>query len=290
MCRANIEIARHIRISLEKVFAMNTTKRLIAVPTLAAAALFGSPAIAQGNDDDSYIQISTGVDYSSGDYGDVEDTDLLAIPVSVKYQTGNFYLRASTAWVDVEGPSGFIPGDGGANPGGGNGGGAEPAEIVSRSGVGDVNLTAGYSFLVGSNTFFDAVGKVKLPTASESKFLGTGSTDFTAQGELLHVVGDVSFSLIGGRRFNGSSDLFDLEDVWLAGGGVYYSADQVMLGLDYEWREGSVAGAPERSEATASLTYKLNDNLRLQGYGYTGLSDGSPDLGGGLQVLLRLGS
>lgn len=270
---------------------MTRNLRVFASAAVGAMAMLTVPAAAQDSGDDSYIQLSTGVDYSSGDYGDVEDTDMLAVPVSVKYQSGSFYLRASTAWVDVKGPSGVIPGDGGVNPGRGNGGGGggEPVEVVSRSGMADVNLTAGYSFYIGGNTFFDAVGKVKLPTASESKFLGTGSTDFTAQGELLHVMDNVSFSLVGGRRFNGSSDLYQLEDVWLAGGGVYVSADEVMLGLDYEWREGAIDGSPDRSELTGSLTYKLNDSLRLQGYGYTGLSDGSPDLGGGLQVLLRLG-
>jgi hypothetical protein len=257
---------------------MRKFKRSLLMAALPATAMFASPALAE-----DYIQISTGVDYSSGDYGDTVDTDFLAVPISIKYQTDSFYLRASTAWVDVKGPSGFIPGDGGVNPG--NPGG----EVVSRSGMGDINLTAGYSLYLGGNTFFDAVGKVKLPTASETKFLGTGSTDFVAQGELLHSLGDVSVGAFGGRRFNGSSDLFDLRDVWLGGAGIYYTKEKVALGLDYEWRQGSIAGAPDRSEATASLTYKLSDALRLQGYGYTGFADGSPDLGGGLQVLVRFG-
>ncbi len=253
---------------------------------LAVAIIGGSlgavavPAAAQ-----DYVQVSTGIDYSSGDYGDTVDTDYLAVPVSVKYQGEDFYLRASIAWVDVEGPAGFIPGDGGVTPG------APGGEVVSRSGLSDINLAAGYTFYLGGNTFFDAVGKVKLPTASESKFLGTGTTDFTLQGELLHVLSDnVSVGLTGGRRFNGSSDLFPLEDVWLAGGGIYFTGEEVTVGLDYEWREGSLAGAPDRSEIIGSLTYSLSESLRLQGYGYTGLADGSPDIGGGLQVLLRFGN
>jgi len=257
---------------------MRKFEKSLLFTALPIAAMFASPAWAE-----DYIQVSTGVDYSSGDYGDTVDTDFIAVPFSVKYKSDDFYLKASTSWIDVRGPSGFIPGDGGVNPG--NPGG----QVVSRSGMGDINLTAGYSLYLGGNTFFDAVGKVKLPTASEAKFLGTGSTDFTAQGEILHSLGDVSVAAFGGRRFNGSSDLFDLRDVWLGGAGVYYTKDKVALGLDYEWRQGSVAGAPDRSEATASLTYKLSDALRLQGYGYTGFADGSPDLGGGLQLLFRFG-
>lgn len=249
-----------------------------AAATIPALALVATPAKA-----DEYVQISTGIDYSSGDYGETEDTDFLAIPVTVKYQTDEFYVRASISYLDIKGPDGVIPGDGGVTPG--NQGG----EVTSRSGIGDLWITAGYSLPVDDSTWFDAVGKVKLPTASEEKFLGTGSTDFTAQGEILHSFGDVSFGAYGGRRFNGSSDVFDLQDVWLAGAGIYINADKMMIGFDYDWREGSTPTSPDISELTGSLTYRLNDTLRLQGYGYTGLADGSADLGGGLQILYRFG-
>lgn len=132
---------------------MRKFKSFLLLTALPSAAIFASPAMA-----DEYIQLSTGIDYSSGDYGDTVDTDFLAIPLTIKYQAENFYLRASTSWVDVKGPSGFIPGDGGVTVG------TPGGQLVSRSGLGDVNLTAGYSFFLGGSTFFDVVGKVKLPT------------------------------------------------------------------------------------------------------------------------------
>lgn len=243
---------------------------------LAATMLIVTPAQAE----DPYIQINTGIDYSSGDYGDVEDTDYLSVPVGIKYQADRFYVKAAISYVHAEGPSGVIPGEGGgtSTPGG---------ATTSRSGLGDLWLTAGYSLPIAETTWFDFVGKAKLPTASESKFLGTGSTDFTAQGELLRSFGDVSIAAYGGRRFNGKSDILALRDVWLAGGGIYFGANDLTIGLDYDWREGATLTSPDVSEATASLTYKLNDKLRLQGYGYTGFADGSPDLGGGVQLLFR---
>lgn len=238
--------------------------------------LFAAPVAAE-----DYIQLNTGVDYSSGDYGDTVDTDFLALPIGVKYQADSFYLKASTSYLDVKGPSGVIPGDGGVSSPGGT--------VTSRSGLGDTWLTAGYSLPIDGSTWFDAVGKVKLPTASEAKALGTGTTDFVAQGELLHSFGPVSVSAFGGRRFNGNSDVYELRDVWLGGAGVYVNGERTTIGLDYDWREGATLSSPEVSEITASLTYKLSDALRLQGYAYTGLADGSPDLGGGLQLLYRFG-
>jgi hypothetical protein len=232
---------------------------------------------------EDYVQVGVGVDYSKGNYGDPIDTEMLAVPVTTKVQMGNFFASAALPWVRVEGPDNVIPGDGGITPGIGTG------ALTTRKGVGDLILSAGYSLPLADATFFDLTGKVKLPTADEDKFLGTGTTDYTLQGELLHSFGPLSIAARGGRRFNGSNHTFPLRDVWQAGAGAYYQTGLMTVGLDYDWREGSLSTSPDRSEATASLTYKLNDGLRLQGYGYTGFSDGSPDLGGGLQVLYRFG-
>lgn len=54
-------------------------------------------------------------------------------------------------------------------------------------------------------------------------------------------------------------------------------------------RDWSLLAAPDRSEVTGSATHKLSEAVRLQGYAYTGLSDGSPDIGAGAQLLYRFG-
>lgn len=246
--------------------------------SFATLAVFASLAVAAPARADDYIQVSLGADYSSGDYGVTPDTNILALPVAVKVKKGNFVVRAALPYLHVDGPA--IPGDGGALPGG---------PSTSRSGIGDLSLAIGYSLPIGDTTFFDITGKAKLPTASESKGLGTGTTDFTAEGELTQALGNTSVSLRGGRRFNGSSAAFPLNDVWQAGGGVYHTAGPVTLGLDYDWREGALPALPDRSEITGSLGYKVNDSFRLQGYAYTGLTDGSPNLGGGVQLIYRFG-
>lgn len=246
---------------------------LLAVPF--GATVLSAPAQA---DDTNYVQVSVGVDYSNGDYGTIPDTDILAVPVGFKLQQGNFYVRGSLPWLRVDGPA--VPGDGGALPG--------PGATGRRNGIGDLSFAAGYSLTLGQTTYFDVIGKVKLPTASESKGLGTGTTDFTAEGELTQVFGQTSVSLRGGRRFNGSSTTFPLNDVWQAGAGIYHASGPLTLGLDYDWREGALPTTADRSEVTGSISYKLNRQVRLQGYVYTGLSDGSPDLGGGFQLVFRM--
>ncbi len=256
---------------------MNRSIRHGTILAALATTAFAAPAYAKGDD---YIQFSLGADYSKGDYGTTPDTEMLAIPVGFKLKQGDFFVRASLPWLRVKGPA--VPGDGGAIPGAG--------PTTSRSGIGDLTMAAGYSLPIGDSTYFDMTGKVKLPTASEAKGLGTGTTDFTAEGELTQVFGMTSVSVRGGRRFNGSTAAFPLNDVWQAGASVYHTAGEVTVGLDYDWREGALPTAPDRSELTGSIGFKLNESFRLQGYAYTGLSDGSPDLGGGLQLVYRIGS
>lgn len=256
--------------------------RLIrSLPALAVPGLLAMVSTQAHAED--YLQLGLGVDYSSGDYGEADNTKILAAPFSVKYQTGDFFVRASLPYVHVKGPGSVVPGDGGAVPGGAAG------PVTSQDGIGDLSLAAGYSIPIGSSTFFDLSGRVKVPTASESKGLGTGTTDVTAEAELTHTFGPVSASVRGGRRFNGSSTRFPLRDVWQAGAGLYYQEGDLTLGVDYDWREGSLQTASDRSELTGSVSYKLTPEIRLQGYGYTGFTNGSPDAGGGLQLLYRFG-
>ena len=256
---------------------------------LSGAAAVCALALPQSAMAEDYVQLGVGADYSSGDYGEDVETTMLALPVSAKVKMGDLNLRVSIPWVSVDGPTGVIPGDGGVRGPGRGGGGADEVETASRSGLGDIVAAATYSFGLSDATYFDVTGKVKLPTASTEKSLGTGTTDFTLQGELMQVFGDVSAAVRAGRRFNGESDDFELDDVWLGGASVFYVTGDTTWGLDYDWRDGSLPTAPNRSELTGSATHKLSEALRLQGYAYTGLSDGSPDIGAGAQLLYRFG-
>lgn len=235
---------------------------------------------------DDYFQIGAGIDYSRGDYGSAIDTEMLALPFSAKLVDGPLTLRASLPWLDVTGPADVVPGDGGTGGGRGNGG---SAGIASRSGIGDLTVGGSYSLTLNSHTWLDFGAKAKLPTASRDKALGTGTTDITLETELLKSFGPWSASVGLGRRFNGSNREFPLRDVWQGGAGLYRTNGPTQFGLDYEWRQASLPGGGRRSELTGSVTHTMSAQTRLQGYVYTGLTMGSPDIGVGAQLLYRLG-
>src|SRR4051812_14294382 len=85
------------------------------------------------------VSVSTGVDYSSGDYGLPQNTDILVVPVSLRATTGNLAFSATLPYLRIDGPGGVVVGpDGQPIPG-------VPSIPGARSGIGDVSLGATYT-------------------------------------------------------------------------------------------------------------------------------------------------
>src|SRR3712207_6310433 len=97
-----------------------------------AACLLGGTALAQESNtsssgvtgSDGVWRLSVGGHYSTGDYGDIQDTDVFSVPVGVRYTRGNFSIPVSLPYVWVDGPGSLIDTpqvDGGSADDGGRG-------------------------------------------------------------------------------------------------------------------------------------------------------------------------
>lgn len=152
--------------------------------------------------------------------------------------------------------------------------------------MGDVVASLTYTVeLSNSGTYFDFIGKVKIPTASEAKGLGTGETDFTVQLDLTQAIGDWSLFGTVGYKFYGESVDFVLDDaLFLSAGFGYRFSRTVSAGVFYDWREAATFTSENGSEILGYVNFKLNDKWSLQLYGGTGFTDGSPDANAGLQL------
>lgn len=107
----------------------------------------------------------------------------------------------------------------------------------SRGGLGDVSVALGYSLELGRSTWLDVGTRVKLPTASRAKRLGTGKTDVTVNGDLVQDIGNLSVFAGARYRFLGKPAGSTLRDTWGAGGGLSYRLeDGTMVGADYDWQ------------------------------------------------------
>lgn len=158
-----------------------------------------------------------------------------------------------------------------------------------RSGIGDVSVSLGYSVPLGSATWFDMTGRVKLPTASTAKRLGTGKVDFTVGGDLVQDVGDLSLYAGGRYRFLGKPATSTLRNTWGAGAGASYRLPGgTYVGADYGWQQSATPGRVASSEVTGWVNFGVNKRLRMQIFASTGFNANSADFAGGLSLSYRL--
>ncbi|MCK9987030.1 MAG: hypothetical protein AzoDbin1_03502, partial [Azoarcus sp.] len=148
------------------------------------ALLLSGSALAAGTDaGTNELSLTTGLDYSTGDYGTNTTSEMWYVPIAAKYETGRMtykmtipYLRVTNAVVSPDG---------------------DPIQGIdcsgTKTGLGDITASAGYNLLDGSanGLLLDAVAKVKLPTA-ESKCLGNNKTDYALQFDAARSFGAVT--------------------------------------------------------------------------------------------------
>lgn len=225
--------------------------------------------------------MSTGIDYSTGKYGASESTDTLYMPFGVKYETGDWTLRATIPYVETSGPS-SVSGAGADRVTLTNGQGTRRKE----TGLGDIVLSGSWSALQQGPWLVDLGVKVKLATADENKGLGTGENDYSVQTEVYRTLDKHTlFGTLGYKKM-GDPDGADLKDPFYVSLGWSFRASQASaLGLSYDFRQKVQDGGAPIREVTGFVTHKLDPNWKLQGYLVSGYSNASPDLGGGVFVM-----
>lgn len=340
---------------------------------LSAVCLGTIPACASAQEvevDPGIWRVSTGVNYSEGDYGDIQKTKVISAPVALKYSRGGFSIRVSVPYVHIDGPGSLIDtpqgrdagfgdsgfddfggsnsgssgssgsgssgsgssgsgssgsgssgsgssgssgsgssgsgssgsgssGSGSGSSGSGSSSGTSGGDLISapgapaannrRSGIGDIAVTLGYSAGLGGGTWLDLSGRIKVPTASRAKRLGTGQVDFTLGADLVKDIGNASIYAGGRRKFLGKPAGSTLRDIWGAGGGASYRLDGgTMIGADYDWQQSSTPGRGASSEVTGWVNFGLSRRLRMQLFASTGFTTNSADFAGGLSLSFRL--
>lgn len=249
----------------------------IAVCALLAGAATAAPA-AQPLDD-GHFSLTTGFDYSSGSYGESSDTTTTYIPVTGKYETGDWIFGLTIPYIEVEG-SGNVVRDVGrfkARTG---------TRTRTESGLGDVVASATYNvFNSTDGRALDLTGKLKLGTADENKGLGTGENDLYVQADAYRAIDRFTpFGTIG-YKWLGDPSGVNLRNVFFASFGSSYKIDDARsVGLMWFGQQKTSSAGATQSEITAFLVQRLSAAWKGQLYGVLGLADGSPDYGIGAMV------
>jgi hypothetical protein len=254
---------------------------MIAAP--AAAQQGQSPAVAERVNPFG-LSFSTGVDYSSGDYGLDEKTKILVVPFSLRATTGNAAFTASLPYIRLDGPGGVVIGPGGEPlPGVPSAGGV-------RNGLGDLSLGATYTIPAEAlgGLELGLGGRVKLATASKQRQLSTGKTDVTFSADISYPIGTVVPFVNLGYRVLGDPEGFDLRNGPTASVGSSFQLGSAVLIASYDYARASSALSDDSHEIFAGLSAPVTSGLTLTGYTVAGLSDGSPDFGVGLLLTAKV--
>lgn len=262
-----------------------------------ALAMTSAPALAQdrgieeivnAGDHHSTVLLSTGIDFSRGDYGDVQATDIIVVPVNLRVRAADWLsLGLSTAWIRIDGPGVVLGPDNEPLPG-------FPTARQTRQGLGDLGASATVSLPLGDNTRWsvDLTGRIKFPTASKRRGLTTGKTDLSFGADIGYVAGKWLPFVDLGIRIPGDPAGFDLRN----SPSISVGAARV-LGADgkggvviasYDWQRAFSPFAQDSHSLFAAYSHPLAKRLDLTGYSSVGLSSGAAGIEVGVLMTAKL--
>lgn len=262
---------------------MKSRARKVALLVAVSILVFAGAAQAK-----TRVSFSTGVDYSSGEYGGTEETEVISAPLSVRFSVDDWTFRASSSYLQVTGPA-DVSEDGETGDGAG---------IVSRMGTergfGDTTISVEKAFrrIGGSDAYVEVSARARLPTGDEDSGLGVGATDYGIVTEAGVSSRSGGFNLSVGYRFLGQRDDGpERQDGLQAGVGAWLPMGRrTRVGVYGNWREASVEGNDDPANAGAYVSYRMSQRLRVTFTASSGLSDASPDMMAGVRFTWLTGS
>jgi len=220
----------------------------------------------------------SGLDYSTGSYGNSAKTSITAVPLIAKYSDGPLVLKASTAIIQMSSPGNVIAGgDGNFALGGLN------TAKRTVSGLGDLVVGGSYTVRESDGWLVDVTGKIKLPTGERDKGLSTGKTDYTALIDVYKSIQNFTVNFGAGYKWVGNPDGANFRNISLWNGGISTKlSDGARVGVSLDHAQSVVPGLKPRQEAMAYMLRQLKGGWKLQLYGSAGLNNNSPDVGAGM--------
>ncbi len=228
-----------------------------------------------------------GFDYSSGNYGETERTDMLYLPLTIKYRSFPWTAKVTLPYISITGPASVTAGGNGVLVDNSNGSARE-----TDSGLGDVTASLGFAldslWEASGNTFVDITTRVKLPTADADARLGTGETDYQLQLDIAQAIGNSTPFVALGYRWIGDTDITDYNDVLYSSLGIDQKLTDTMgVGFSYDFMQATKDDADDRQELMGYIHWKVNQKISLNLYGVAGFTDASPDQAVGVQFVVK---
>src|SRR6185295_9189935 len=175
--------------------------------------------------------------------------------------------------VSIDGPGTIVPGGAGSvGPLGGLLGGADAASPVSplggvnETGLGDVSLAvAVVPIVTKGGTQLSVTGRVRAPTADESRKLGAGEAAVSLAGGVRQPIGTTAaiFGAVGYEQaFDGGGN-----GAFAGVGAEAYVTTRVLLGATVDFAEASSELHRDSTQATGYIGFDTSAHSRILAFG-----------------------
>src|SRR5512143_1881617 len=217
------------------------------------------PYAALAYDGRSYLEVGGG--YKTGDFGTPVRSNLFYFSPILGYVAPRYEVSVTVPYL-------FL-----SNSGGGI--------TNSESGIGDIILRGSRVLMPEGKSGFSLDGTlaIKIPTADETKGLGTGEADYGAFLGAHQRVDKFKLSLSFGYIKVGDPPSINFNDIYLYGIGISRIFGTTELFSSFEGRRAIIPGAKNPQEINVGLFHVLNRDWAVKGGTFAGLNKGGPDFG-----------
>ena len=258
---------------------------ILSVSVLLSSCVLASSGTYAQDEYTAITQMSVGMEYTSGDYGQSQNTDILYVPFSLKYDAFPWSVKLTVPYIRITGPGNVVGGvDGGVVIG------DSSKRRTTEQGMGDTVASVTYALDTWWNTapIVDLTAKAKIATADEARGLGTGENDYSLQVDIANTYGNTTPFLMVGYKFMGDPEDIDLNNVWFGSVGLDYRLHPLVnVGLSFDTSQATSLVSEDPKELVGYMNWKITKTFSVMGYGVLGFSDGSPDNGLGFQMSYR---
>jgi hypothetical protein len=226
----------------------------------------------------------TGMGYDQGTFGAADVSRAAYAPFSLRYTGNKFEVGVSSAFARIDTAGGVRLIDGVPTQTDSSNG------PLQESGIADTTVRSRFFLVVdegrgSARPSITPFVKIKLPTADETRGLGTGKTDYGFGVELdkeigrIFLFGDLGYTVVG------KIPSLPFRDRPSASIGIGKQlGENVSVSSLIDWRRSIIAGNPNPTELVGSLAYRVNRRVTITPNAFVGLTDGSSDFGLGMQV------
>ena len=202
-----------------------------------------------------YLDLSMG--YTRGDFGTGQNTTVSQLQMTYGQMQGRYDFSATLPYLFLSDRFG------------------------DEHGVGDIILRGGAKLSddpFANNEFYVSLA-VKLPSADESKGLGTGEADVGGYITYTHYFNGAQYSLLGGYIKTGDAANQVYNDVLVYGASIAKMSIPWYFYAGLDGSQQTLDTGDDPLEVSVGCYYQLKPTVFLKAEGLVGLNDASPDHG-----------